>query len=48
MRTTIVGYSLGINMSPRTDTESEIFEMYKNEFNKLKDYGEFSKYHAGN
>lgn len=47
MKTTITGYSLGINMSPRTDIESEIFEMHKNEFNKLKDYGEYGKYHVG-
>ena len=47
MKTTITGYSTGINMSPRTDSDMEIFYMIKNEFNKLKAYGDYSKYYSG-
>lgn len=46
MKTTITGYSLGINMSPRSDNDKEIFDMYKHEFNKLKEDG--YKYSVGN
>lgn len=45
MKTTITGYSLGINMSPRSDSDIEIFDMYKHEFNKLREDG--YKYKVG-
>lgn len=33
--TNILSYTLPINMSPRTDEEVDLFNQYKNEFNKL-------------
>lgn len=47
MKTTIIGYSTGINMSPRTDSDIEVFQEYKNSFNKLKTYGDYSRYYSG-
>lgn len=43
----ILGYALDINMSPRTDHEIELLYLYKQQFNKLKTYGEYSKYYTG-
>ena len=47
MNTVITGYCANINMSPQTDLDIEIFQSYKNAFNKLDTYGEYSMYHSG-
>lgn len=47
MNTVITGYCSNINMSPQTDLDVEIFQSYKNAFNKLDTYGEYSMYHSG-
>lgn len=47
MNTVITGYCSNINMSPQTDLDIEIFQSYKNAFNKLDTYGENSIYHSG-
>lgn len=47
MNTVITGYCPNINMSPQTDLDMEIFQSYKNAFNKLDTYGQYSIYHSG-
>ena len=47
MNTVITGYCSNINMSPQTDLDIEIFQSYKNAFNKLDTYEEYSMYHSG-
>jgi hypothetical protein len=35
----MLGFSLPINMSPRTDAENAAFDRYKQAFNDLRDSG---------